>query len=203
MCLKRGNKKGNQRKNMKTKYEIFLQWNTRFFSSESSVCPAFRILNFLMKRTFWWKKFTYIYRASKKIPVNHHDFRAVYSWKTAMQICLTLKAPIPKNGQTLKQFFGNLSTNCVSVFDHFVKLALKGLKTIIMFYFLPQELAQKTLNTFAEWKKTIRFHFYVLLLWIVININKFSFCYSHSASLECLYCWLWMHFFGLVTQNYH
>ena len=100
MCLKRGNKKGNQRKNMKTKYEIFLQWNTRFFSSESSVCPAFRILNFLMKRTFWWKKFTYIYRASKKIPVNHHDFRAVYSWKTAMQICLTLKAPIPKNGQT-------------------------------------------------------------------------------------------------------
>ena len=28
---------------------------------------------------------------------------------------------------TLKQFVGNLPTNCLSVFDHFVKLALKGL----------------------------------------------------------------------------
>ena len=31
------------------------------------------------------------------------------------------KAPIPRNDQT---------TNCLSVFDHFVKLALKGLKDI-------------------------------------------------------------------------
>ena len=30
---------------------------------------------------------------------------------------------------TLKQFVGNLPTNCLSVFDHFVKLALKGLNT--------------------------------------------------------------------------
>ena len=29
---------------------------------------------------------------------------------------------------TLKQFVGELSTNCLSVFDHFVKLALKGLR---------------------------------------------------------------------------
>ena len=29
---------------------------------------------------------------------------------------------------TLKQFVGKLPTNCLSVFDHFVKLALKGLK---------------------------------------------------------------------------
>ena len=28
---------------------------------------------------------------------------------------------------TLKQFVGNLPTICLSVFDHFVKLALKGL----------------------------------------------------------------------------
>ena len=28
---------------------------------------------------------------------------------------------------TLKQFIGNLPTNCLSVFDHFVGLALKGL----------------------------------------------------------------------------
>ena len=29
---------------MKTKYETFLQWNTKFFSSESSVSPTFWIL---------------------------------------------------------------------------------------------------------------------------------------------------------------
>ena len=40
---------------------------------------------------------------------------------------LTLSAPIPQNGQTLKQFVGNLTTNCLSEFDHFVILALKGL----------------------------------------------------------------------------
>ena len=28
---------------------------------------------------------------------------------------------------TLKQFIGNLPTNCLSVFDHFVGLALEGL----------------------------------------------------------------------------
>ena len=32
-----------------------------------------------------------------------------------------------KWSNTLKQFVGKLLTNCLSVFDHFVKLALKGL----------------------------------------------------------------------------
>ena len=32
-----------------------------------------------------------------------------------------------KWSNTLKQFVGNLPTNCLSVFDHFVKLAFKGL----------------------------------------------------------------------------
>ena len=40
---------------------------------------------------------------------------------------LTLLAPISQNGQTLKQFVGNLPTKCLSVFDHFVGLALNGL----------------------------------------------------------------------------
>ena len=34
-----------------------------------------------------------------------------------------------KWSNTLKQFVGNLRTNCLSVFDHFVKLALKGLRS--------------------------------------------------------------------------
>ena len=39
-----------------------------------------------------------------------------------------LSANPTKWSNTLKQFVGNLSTKCLSVFDHFEKLALKGLK---------------------------------------------------------------------------
>ena len=38
-----------------------------------------------------------------------------------------LSANPTKWSNTLKQFVGNLPTNCLSVFDHFVELALKGL----------------------------------------------------------------------------
>ena len=40
-----------------------------------------------------------------------------------------LSANITKWSNTLKQFFSKLPTNCFSVFDHFVGLALKRLKT--------------------------------------------------------------------------
>ena len=39
-----------------------------------------------------------------------------------------LSANPTKLSNTLKQFVGKLPTNCLSVFDHFVGLALKGLK---------------------------------------------------------------------------
>ena len=39
-----------------------------------------------------------------------------------------LSANPTKLSNTLKQFVGNLPTNCLSAFDHFVGLALKGLK---------------------------------------------------------------------------
>ena len=38
-----------------------------------------------------------------------------------------LSANPTKRSNTLKQFVDNLPTNCLSVFDHFVGLALKGL----------------------------------------------------------------------------
>ena len=41
-----------------------------------------------------------------------------------------LSAKLTKRQNTLKQFVGNLSTNCLSVFGHFVRLALKGLISI-------------------------------------------------------------------------
>ena len=39
-----------------------------------------------------------------------------------------LSANPTKWSNTLKQFVGNLLMNCLRVFDHFVKLALKGLR---------------------------------------------------------------------------
>ena len=40
-----------------------------------------------------------------------------------------LSANLTKRSNTLKQVVGNLLTNCLSVLDHFVKLALEGLRT--------------------------------------------------------------------------
>ena len=46
-----------------------------------------------------------------------------------MEVTLNpLSANPTKWSNTLKQFVGNLPTNCLSVFDHFVGLALKRLK---------------------------------------------------------------------------
>ena len=39
-----------------------------------------------------------------------------------------LRANPTKWSNTLKQFIANLHTNCLSVFDHYVTLALKGLR---------------------------------------------------------------------------
>ena len=42
-----------------------------------------------------------------------------------------LSAKFIKRSNTLKQFVGKLPTNCLSVFDHFVGLALKGLSMFL------------------------------------------------------------------------
>ena len=47
----------------------------------------------------------------------------------------SLNANYTKWSNTLKQFVGKLSTNCLSVFDHFLKLALKGLNSIMNLVF--------------------------------------------------------------------
>ena len=54
---------------------------------------------------------------------------------------LNFKCLFRKMAKTLKQFLGKLPSNCLSVFDHFVKLALKGLNYV----FLKQEHYQFSL----------------------------------------------------------
>ena len=46
---------------------------------------------------------------------------------TVISLLNPLSANFTKWSNTLKQFVGNLPTNCLSVFDHFVGLSLKGL----------------------------------------------------------------------------
>ena len=49
--------------------------------------------------------------------------------RVSVKHCLNpLSANPTKWSNTLKQFVGKLATNCLSMFDHFVGLALKGLK---------------------------------------------------------------------------
>ena len=50
-----------------------------------------------------------------------------------------LCANLTKGSNTLKQFVGNLATNCLSKFDHFVKLALERLKQIVNGLFRNQD----------------------------------------------------------------
>ena len=43
-----------------------------------------------------------------------------------------LSANFTKWSNTLKQLVGNLPNNCLSVFDHFVGLVLKGLRILLL-----------------------------------------------------------------------
>ena len=51
-------------------------------------------------------------------------------WATSEYVNPLSANPI-KWSNTLKQFVGKFPTNCLSVFDHFVKLALKRLKRLL------------------------------------------------------------------------
>ena len=64
-----------------------------------------------------------------------------------------LNANPTKLSNTLKQFVGNLPTNCLSVFDHFMKLALKGLsyqKNVLFLLLGIYLFVTKKLRVFAE-----------------------------------------------------
>ena len=58
--------------------------------------------------------------------------KVVYETGLSIDVKNLFSAPLNANftkwSKTLKQFVGNLPTNCLSVFDHFVGLVLKGLE---------------------------------------------------------------------------
>ena len=59
-----------------------------------------------------------------------------YGWRTTSIYLNPLSANPTKWSITFKQFVGNLPKNFLSVFDHFVGLALKGLISILFNVFI-------------------------------------------------------------------
>ena len=57
-----------------------------------------------------------------------YTFIAKYSSVRLERLLNPFSANFAEWSNTLKQFVGNLPTTCLSVFGHFVGLALKGLK---------------------------------------------------------------------------
>ena len=83
----------------------------------------------------FWYRFNSIgaqKKVSKKVlPTFFISISYVRTTETRLRILNLLSANPTKRSNTLKQFVGNLPTNCLRMFDYFVKLLLKGLKTKI------------------------------------------------------------------------
>ena len=63
----------------------------------------------------------------RKLAVNKWICRNIYDYSLELYLLNPLSADPEKWSNTLKQIVGNLPTICLSVFDHFMNLALKGL----------------------------------------------------------------------------
>ena len=93
-----------------------LTWVDSFTDEQRCIDELVKYLSFDEDLTVIWRRKQEICRLHKRL----------YS---AVKFSLNpLSANPTKWSNKLKQFVGNLPTNCLSVFDHFVKLALKGLK---------------------------------------------------------------------------
>ena len=68
-------------------------------------------------------------------------------WMLSWELLINpLSAKLTKWPNTLKQFVGNLPTNCLSVFGHFMGLALKGLTEHCFPYFMNFDYVPKFLS---------------------------------------------------------
>ena len=78
-----------------------------------------------------FENFKIIQTAAILLGIHIPNLKRSHNFESTLKICLNLlSASLTKWSNTLKQFLGKLSTNCLSVFDHFVGLALKGLKNV-------------------------------------------------------------------------
>ena len=93
-----------------------LTWVDSFTDEQRCIEELAKYLSFHEDLTVIWRRKQEICRLHKRLC-------------SAVKFSLNLLSANPsKWSNTLKQFIGKLPTNCLSVFDHFVKLAPKGLK---------------------------------------------------------------------------
>ena len=80
-------------------------------------------------------------------------FILTFCWRVFLLCFNPLSANPRKWSNTLKQFVGNLPTNCLSVFGHFLGLALKGLKHFSTYFYFGNPLGK--LSTFYHSRNLI------------------------------------------------
>ena len=81
-----------------------------------------------------------------------------------------LSANPTKWSNTPKQFVGNLPTNCLSVFDHFVILALKGLRNKLINYQKPTRSRKVIAASFIKKKEKSSVTISIHLLYPIIRL---------------------------------
>ena len=88
------------------------------------------IVNFEHISRFSSVSFVKFERVNVSLKVGNLDFSDNYYYKKAYNFLTLFSANFTKWSNTFTQFVGNFPTNCLSVFDHFVGLAFKGLKNL-------------------------------------------------------------------------
>ena len=94
-----------------------------------------------------------------------------------------------KWSKTLKQFVGNLPTNWLTVFDHFMRLALKGLTLWRLVSTRSSYLPKQTCKISGLTKSSIK-------IWMVKKINETDKCFIYFKWISHL------HLRMLKTVNY-
>ena len=92
-----------------------------------------------------------------------------------------LSANFTKWSNTLKQFVSKLPTNCLSVFDHFVGLALKGLISMILGFVLFFTAVLRLLFSI--------FSFFTFRLWFLFVLQNFSIEIKISSFRQPICSW--------------
>ena len=93
---------------------------------------------------------------------------------------------------TLKQFVGNLPTNCLSLFDHFVGLALKGLTLEGESYIFLLLIKSKF--------KTYKWIYHISQSWYTCHFPLLKAFYEFYFDIVCFICFC--SWFEYLIKNY-
>ena len=119
---------------------------------------------------------------------------------------IPLSANPTKWSNTLKQFVGNLPTNCFSVFDRFVELALNGLLIKSIYILTKYDCTISGINQqklFSYWLHPLKNNFghtiaFNLCLIICFNLKKNRVLFSRYLHL----CSWWIHKLQILWSHH-